>query len=448
MTPETTLAWEVVLWMVFAIGIILLRIRTHQRSVGLIIAYIANLWMIHWPSALTYLFPWYFAQDSDLIMLGFQQAFYGIIGLGIGAVGLGPLLVRVFDAPGSHSREAVVRRPSEKLPMMYIFIGVFSFLVLTPILGRIQTVAAIAQGTNQLVVVGFSLFLWHAWWAKRMRRFFLGVLAACALPLVTIATQGFLSYGAVALISIVTFLTVFVRPRWLLAFGFMILLYVGFSFYVTYMRDRADIRASVWGGQSVGDRMSTMSSTVTRIEWFDPKDPLHLMRVNARLNQNYLVGAAVRMLNAREQSFATGQTVFDALLAVIPRAIWPDKPTSAGSGTIVTTYTGISFAANTSVGVGQVMEFYINFGFWGVIIGFIIFGAVLTVLDTWAAQRLWQGDWLQFAVWYLPGLAMMQAGGSLVEVISSAAAAIVAVLLTNRYLVGTTAGTRYSVPAP
>jgi hypothetical protein len=64
-----------------------------------------------------------------------------------------------------------------------------------------------------------------------------------------------------------------------------------------------------------------------------------------------------------------------------------------------------------------------------------VLGVIITILDTWAGMRLWVGDWLQFAVWYLTGLAMIQAGGSLIEVVSSAGAALVAVLLVNRYLV-------------
>jgi hypothetical protein len=154
-----------------------------------------------------------------------------------------------------------------------------------------------------------------------------------------------------------------------------------------------------------------------------------------RLNQNYLVGAAVRNLESGSKEHAHGQTVIEAFQSLVPRALWPSKPVAAGSPRIVTEYTGITFAAYTSVGVGQVMEFYINFGTAGVIIGFLLFGTLLTLLDTWAAERLWRGDWLQFAMWFLPGLALMQAGGSLVEVLSSAGAGMLAVLFVNRFIV-------------
>ena len=89
------------------------------------------------------------------------------------------------------------------------------------------------------------------------------------------------------------------------------------------------------------------------------------------MNQNQLVGAAVQYLESGYAPFATGDTLIQSALAIIPRAIWPDKPVFAGSPGLVTQYTGIQFAAGTSVGVGQVLEFYINFGSPGVVGGFL-----------------------------------------------------------------------------
>src|ERR1700734_2977948 len=96
-------------------------------------------------------------------------------------------------------------------------------------------------------------------------------------------------------------------------------------------------------------------------------------RVDARLNQNWLVGAAVNRLSETD-AFAHGDTLWDAPLALIPRALWPDGPTNAGSGDLVNRYTDIKFGAGTSVGIGQVLEFYANFGTTGVMIGFALMG--------------------------------------------------------------------------
>jgi hypothetical protein len=154
------------------------------------------------------------------------------------------------------------------------------------------------------------------------------------------------------------------------------------------------------------------------------------------LNQNQLVGTAVVWLGEGNVAFANGGTLFDAVAAVVPRALWPGKPTTAGSGDIVSTYTGIDFAYGTSVGVGQVMELYINFGTLGVIIGFVIIGAFVAVVDRRSAAYLARGDIRNFTLWYMPGLSLLQIGGSLSEVTATAAASWALVHIVSKFAVG------------
>jgi putative effector of murein hydrolase LrgA (UPF0299 family) len=116
-------------------------------------------------------------------------------------------------------------------------------------------------------------------------------------------------------------------------------------------------------------------------------------------------------------------------------------------------YTGIDFAAGTSVGVGQVLEFYLNFGTPGVVIGFIIMGVFITALDWQAAERLARSDLRGFVLWFLPGIALLQVGGQLVEITVSAAASLVVAVLVNRYLESWQArraanSAAYSAPVP
>ncbi len=426
---------DVVLWVIAVIVVIAVRLRLHQRSTGLVLAYMANLWLIHWPAALTYLFPITAGAEAERVIEGFHSSTLGIMGFAVGAVLFAPFLVRVIQPPRSHTPTAERRLPDARLPATYVLIGIASYLVVTPLLGGIPTVSALTGATTQLIIAGFCLGLWYFWHAGQRRKFLLLLLLAFALPMVTILRQGFLGYGAVALITIVAFIAVFYRPRWRLVLMGTAVAYLGFSFYVTYMRDRGELRASVWGGQSAVERIARLSQTLTGIEWFNPANPDHILRVTGRLNQNYLVGAAIERIEGGSRNLANGETVWHAFLSLIPRVVWPEKPLRAGSPDIVTNYTGISFARGTSVGIGQVMEFYINFGQIGVVLGFVVLGIVITMIDTWAGMRLWAGDWLQFAVWYLTGLAMIQAGGSLIEVVSSAGAAMVAVMLVNRYVV-------------
>jgi len=211
------------------------------------------------------------------------------------------------------------------------------------------------------------------------------------------------------------------------------LLYLGLTVFVNYMRDRNDIRASVWGGESFSARIDTISETIATFEWFDPANEAQLQRIDGRLNQNYLVGAAIARL-AETDAYAHGDTLWDALLALIPRAVWPDKPMQAGSGDLVNRFTGISFTEGTSVGVGQVMEFYANFGTLGVVLGFMIMGVLVTTLDWKAGENLARSDLHGFVLWFLPGISLLQVSGQLVEETASAAASVVVAVLVNKYL--------------
>jgi hypothetical protein len=201
--------------------------------------------------------------------------------------------------------------------------------------------------------------------------------------------------------------------------------------YVTYMRDRTAIREVVWSADTIEKRVGRLWDTVTAGEWFDLSDTKQLDRIAERLNQNFLVGAAVHYLDARFAKFAEGETFWMALVALVPRAFWPDKPAVAGSGQLVSTYTGISYPEGTSVGIGHVMECYVNFGTVGVIVGFLIIGMLVVGVDIAAADALRHGDLRRFLLWYLPGLSLLQLGGALSEVTATAAASILVVLLLN-----------------
>jgi hypothetical protein len=308
------------------------------------------------------------------------------------------------------------------------------FYTLSPtFFGQLPTARAIVTGGQQLVIAGLALCCWKAIKENDPRKLVMWLALALLMPLTTVVTAGFLGYGTVALLTLLIFVSGFVRSPLKIALAGLVLTYLGLSVFVSYMRDRPEIRASVWGGESLADRIDHVAQTAVTLEWFDPANPEHLQRVDGRLNQNFLVGAAVRRLSETD-GYARGETLWDALLALIPRAVWPDKPIEAGSSDLVARYTGIDYGAGTSVGVGQVLEFYANFGTVGVVIGFLIMGVVVTALDLQAAERLACSDLHGFLLWYLPGIALLQVGGQLVELTASAAGSLVAVLLVNRFL--------------
>ena len=66
------------------------------------------------------------------------------------------------------------------------------------------------------------------------------------------------------------------------------------------------------------------------------------------------------------------------------------------------------------------------------IVAFAILGTIVTLIDGRAGRILYSGDWRGFVRWYLPGLSLLQVGGSFVELTSSVAVAIVAAYLVSR----------------
>src|SRR5262249_52300269 len=221
--------------------------------------------------------------------------------------------------------------------------------------------------------------------------------AVCmCLPLFTLLTQGFVSYGVAAFVAICSFTATFYRPRIKLVLVGLLVGYIAFSFYIGYMKERQQMREAVWGGEDYSVRFERLKTIFSSFELFNPLNPEHLRDVDQRLNQNLLVGASVNYLAGGFASYAQGDTLIEAVEALVPRAFWPDKPIYGGSGDLVTRYSGIEFGFGTSVGLGQVLEFYINFGVTGVIVGFLVLGTVIGIVDQMALHHINFGNWRGF----------------------------------------------------
>jgi hypothetical protein len=236
------------------------------------------------------------------------------------------------------------------------------------------------------------------------------------LPLATLVTGGFLGYGIYWVLSVIAFLFVISRHRVWFYLGAPVAVFLGLSLCVTYLSQRVGIREVVWYQQAgMLDRLDRVSSIITEFELLDFSSPTQVTALDARLNQNVLVGAAVGYHEDGWAPFAYGATV--PPWALVPRAVWPDKPAVGGSGSIVSDYTGIRFAEGVSIGVGQVLEFYVNFGIPGVLIGFLGLGYLLMRLDEGIARSLAVGDMRGLLLRGMPGLMLLQPGGSLLEIL-------------------------------
>jgi hypothetical protein len=409
-------------WLVVAAAIVFHQWR-NERGMGLVVAFVVSLTSLHWLAAVLYVMPWYAeGLDREEVASGLQIAWLGLIGFGVGVVLASRLLRDRHDVLNARR----VMAP-ERAGVWYLGIGVGMYVLVLLGLQRIASVGGLAAAGSNAAIFGFCLLIWYA----RPTRRLVWLALAGLLPLVTILTQGYLSYGIAALVMVVAFVAEWYRPRWTLIVMGLVFGYVSMSFYVTYMRDRREIREAVWSGATTSERMARLATTVTSIEPFNPFDDEHLGRVDDRLNQNYLVGRAVSWIGAGFVPFGQGTTLVDAALAMIPRALWPEKNVAAGSGDLVSHYTGMQFGEDTSVGIGGVMEFYVNFGAPGVLVGFIGLGMLVLLFDERAGAHLRSGEVRRACLWYLPGLSLLQVGGSMVDVSATMAAGLAGALVAN-----------------
>jgi MFS family permease len=98
-------------------------------------------------------------------------------------------------------------------------------------------------------------------------------------------------------------------------------------------------------------------------------------------------------------------------------------------------HTGIVFADRAAFGNGPVMEFYVNFGWAGIIIGFFIFGYFIDRIDRKASTSLNSGQLLNFCKWFATGLAFIAPLTSVFFMVNTAIATYVIFSLIQ-YIVG------------
>jgi hypothetical protein len=251
------------------------------------------------------------------------------------------------------------------------------------------------------------------------------VSALFLFPIMMLISGGFLSYGSTAIIIVCSALTVSTRSYWRVVIGTAAFTFVSLSIFVTYFEHRTEIRKQVWGGAPLHARIDSVVDAFTNFELFDPSDPHHLVALDQRLNQNYYVGLAARRIERGQAQYLRGESFWQGLLALVPRILWPDKPVYGGSPQIVSKMTGLRFNYKTSIGVGNVMEFHINFGTPGVVIGFLVLGWAIGKFDLKAAIAA-QSEFGTAILFFLPCVAMIQPNGSIVEVVGGSAAALVA----------------------
>jgi hypothetical protein len=399
---------------------------------GLALAYWGQLALMHLLGGVIQLLPWHVNPDRIYTLRGFPMTGYALAGLLIGQVLTRPRSVRPLPPP----RETVaVDRRTTSLASVCVVLGLTLYFCVG-FLGRLVPGAGAVLGIGLNLVAASCCLLWWTYYRSgRQGEAWLRSAWVFLLPLVVVVVMGFIGAAVNVLMTLCAFIVVFYHVRTVSFTTMLVSSFLGLSLYSAYMSARDEIRSAVWGGMALQDRVSVTSSTLQqRWAWFDPGEQKQLDFIEGRLNQNILLGAARQQIESRTVALAEGETFLNALIALIPRILWPDKPVFGGSGRMVTRFTGISFATGTSVGIGHVMELYVNFGEAGVLIGFILIGAALSVLDERSALRLRAGDTEGFLFFFLLGQTLLVVIGNFAETTAAALGSVILCTLLTRYL--------------
>ena len=420
----TTLLW---FWVLLFVALLALVVRRGQRGGTLVLAYFAGLSLIHVPGVLIYTGTAPNLADGLVTGTGFIAT---LVGLSTFVVGAWCASLRVVKWVANPVTLPLDYRRVGKV-MLLLGVGVYFFAL--PVLSLIPSATAIVSSAGGLLPMGLWFWLYAAHITHDRRRFMLGLAMLPLLPLSTMIDGGFIGFGVYWVIAIAAFVYCIVPRKRLFFLLAPVILGFGLSFAVAYFGERNALRESVWIQQAgIFDRLSRVSQMGERFEWLDLGNPDHVAPLNERLNQNILVGQAIERREIGLTEPAYGDTV--PLWIFIPRAIWPEKPAVGGSGDIVSHYTGQNFAVGTSVGVGQPLEFYINFGWPGIAAGFALLGYVLMRLDIALFQAFRRCDVYGVLRNGLPGLALLQPGGSLMEILIAGIGALIAAPLIARLL--------------
>jgi len=424
----------IVIWAALLAVLLGIALGRGRDGGALTVSYFLGASLIHVPGALAFLapvpvIPHWGLGDRDATELGFEMTVIGMAAFVAGAI-----LARVTDRRRSAAKSALPQgqpqaRALQRLGHRALIAGAIVYFVLLPLASFLPSVTALASGLATLLILGLWLVTYGAVLDDDRQRLRLTLALLPLLPLATLVTGGFLAYGINWIVSVIAFLFVISRQRILFYLAAPLVVYLGLSLFVTYMGQRTLIRELVWQQQSgIAERLDRVSKIATDFQFFDFSSATHVTALDDRLNQNALVGRAMQRIDSGWVEFAFGATI--PIWALIPRAVWPDKPDVGGGGTLVSDFTGIPFERSTSVGAGQVFEFYVNFGLAGVVGGFLLLGFVLMWLDRGIMRALDTSDTRALLLRAMPGLAMLQPGGNLLEVMVAIVGAIIVAYLT------------------
>ncbi len=430
-----------IVWILLFMATLLVTFR-RRTTVGLTAAFLMIFSVNHWLASALYVVPWQTLYPPSMVAAGLRQSVLGMAAFTFGALVLTPIAARKLQQVTAPVSLDQIQRDLPGRVKHYMLVGLI-FYFIAPLLYQSPKLSNSFSILNvplpvlsKFIMLAAYLFIYmkvrtgsrHAWASV--------ILIAALFPLTGVIYTGFASFGSVmSIVLIVCYLSYskidIKKAAFLVLAG-----YIGLSSFVVYFSNRSDIRASVWGDTSLSSRLEVLSNTVNQFELFSLDNPRHLRAVDARLNRNYFVGAAIRSLDSGSVDYLRGETFLDIFIAPIPRMLWPEKPYISGGSELFSQFTGIKIYGSTTAGVGLLLEGYINFGSAGVVGLFALYAVLLGLFDAQCRRNLDTGNYDSLAIWFLAGFGLVSADETLASTVGAVVTALV-VLKAWNFVLGT-----------
>ena len=403
---------QVMLLMWIALVVLIVRRTSASGSVGLPAALVLTMsflyggCFVYAVPGYTHLRPganWYLNQLNFTEWQVVQGTFASLLGLLGFAIGTG--VFRARQKAAAPFSTIPNRNSGSKKKVLFVLsvIGVASFALhytganfpmsgALSELGRNVAVAAICLGAYHAWASGKSIVVW--------------VAVASLIPFYYLVLWGFVSYGFLFATLIISFWMARIRRSSVMKRLRLVLLsfaifWLILTLFVAWFSFRDEVRQIVWAnsGQSL---WGVLESALAETELFSPWNFGSLDMINIRLNLTIFIGRMIEHHQSFPQLKEWGGTLIILPLIVVPRFLWPGKLTRGGSG-FMGEHTGMILSESTSFGTGTVFELFVNFGYVGVFLGFVVLGWVLRRIDRRAAYYLATGDTFKFVRLFVVG---------------------------------------------
>jgi hypothetical protein len=286
----------------------------------------------------------------------------------------------------------------QALELGYLLLIISLAFDLVELLG-ISAFSSITSFTTYLKYVAAFCFLF----TRSKFPYFLAALIYLQLALYVLGVGVFISFFIWATFLFLFVVLFFRFPFWLRASAILIAIPVT----VLIQSVKNEYREMTWEGKHEAgvELFSELAEKSQEKEKEPYSESKGVVSTIARLSQGWHLGLALRHVPQR-QPFANGkELLIDIVSSILPRAIFSGKK-EVNSQRKFYKYTGHRLRGSTSMSIGVLGDFYINFGRWGSFFALFVFGAIIAKLANLFYTRYVIRDpiniiWVPFILSYL-----------------------------------------------